>query len=245
MRLAAADPSNTQWQRDLSVSHNKLGDLAVAAGDLTAARTAYQAGLDHPYAAGRRRPQQHRVAARPVGQPQQARRPRGRGRGPDRGPHRLPGRPRHPYAAGRRRPQQHPVAARPVGQPRQARRPRGRGRGPDRGPHRLPGRPRHPRGWPPPTPATPSGSATCRSATNKLGDLAVAAGDLTAARTAYQAGLDIATRLAAADPSNTQWQRDLSISHNKLGDLDGPGPDPVTEESAADDEPRETEPGGS
>ena len=37
-RLAAADPANTEWQRDLSVSHNKLGDVAVAAGDLTAAR---------------------------------------------------------------------------------------------------------------------------------------------------------------------------------------------------------------
>ena len=43
---AAADPANTEWQRDLSVSHNKLGDLAIAAGDLTAARTAYHAGLD-------------------------------------------------------------------------------------------------------------------------------------------------------------------------------------------------------
>jgi hypothetical protein len=31
---AAADPANTQWQRDLSVSHEKLDDLAVAAGDL-------------------------------------------------------------------------------------------------------------------------------------------------------------------------------------------------------------------
>ena len=36
----------TRWQRDLSVSHNKIGDLAAAQGDLTAARTAYQAGLD-------------------------------------------------------------------------------------------------------------------------------------------------------------------------------------------------------
>ena len=43
---AAADPANTQWQRDLSVSHNKLGDVGVAAGDLAAARTGYQAGLD-------------------------------------------------------------------------------------------------------------------------------------------------------------------------------------------------------
>ena len=54
---------------------------------------------------------------------------------------------------------------------------------------------------------------------NKLGDIAVAAGDLTTARTSYQAGLDIAQRLAAADPANTQWQRDLSVSHNKLGDI--------------------------
>ena len=49
--------------------------------------------------------------------------------------------------------------------------------------------------------------------------MAAAAGDLTAARTAYQASQDIATRLAAADPANTQWQRDLSVSHHKLGDV--------------------------
>ena len=49
--------------------------------------------------------------------------------------------------------------------------------------------------------------------------MAIAAGDLAAARTAYQASLDIAERLAAADPANTEWQRDLSVSHNKLGDV--------------------------
>ena len=43
---AAADPTNTQWQRDLSVSHDRLGDLARARGDLTSAATHYQAGLD-------------------------------------------------------------------------------------------------------------------------------------------------------------------------------------------------------
>ena len=119
---AAADPANTQWQRDLSVSHNKLGDVAVAAGDLTAARTAYQASLDIADTAGRRRPRQHRMAAGPVGQPQQAGGCGDRGRGPDRRPHRLPGQPGHP-----------------------------------------------PRGWPPPTPPTPAGSATCRSATTSWG----------------------------------------------------------------------------
>ena len=43
---AAADPANTGWQRDLSVSHNRLGDVAVEAGDLAAATAAYQAALD-------------------------------------------------------------------------------------------------------------------------------------------------------------------------------------------------------
>jgi hypothetical protein len=49
--------------------------------------------------------------------------------------------------------------------------------------------------------------------------VAVAAGDLTAARTAHQASLDIAARLATTDPANTEWQRDLSVSHEKLGDV--------------------------
>ncbi|MGH3980352.1 MAG: hypothetical protein ACRDRZ_15330, partial [Pseudonocardiaceae bacterium] len=43
---AAADPTNTAWQRDLSVSHSKLGDLAVAAGDLATAGQRFQAALD-------------------------------------------------------------------------------------------------------------------------------------------------------------------------------------------------------
>jgi hypothetical protein len=53
----------------------------------------------------------------------------------------------------------------------------------------------------------------------KLGDVAVEAGDLAAARAAHQASLDIRVRLAAADPANTSWQRDLSVSHNRLGDV--------------------------
>ncbi len=44
--------------------------------------------------------------------------------------------------------------------------------------------------------------------------MARAVGDLAAAHTAYQASLDITERLATADPANTEWQRDLSISHN-------------------------------
>ncbi len=43
--LAAADPHNAEWQRDLSVSWNKVGDVRVARGDLEGAREAYEAAL--------------------------------------------------------------------------------------------------------------------------------------------------------------------------------------------------------
>ena len=45
LRRTDADPGNAGWQRDLSVSHEKIGNLAMAAGDLTAARDAYTAAL--------------------------------------------------------------------------------------------------------------------------------------------------------------------------------------------------------
>ncbi len=170
-RLAAADPANTEWQRDLSISHERLGDVAVAAGDLAAARAAYQAGLDIARAAGRCRPGQHRMAARPVHQPRTA---GGRGGG---------------------------------------------GRGPGRGPGRLPGRAGYPERLAAADPANTGWQRDLSVSHEKLGDVAAAAGDLTAARTAYQASLDIAERLAAANPANTGWQRDLSVSHNKLGDV--------------------------
>jgi tetratricopeptide (TPR) repeat protein len=44
-RLAEADPGNAGWQRDLSVSHNKIGDVQRAQGDLAAALRSYQASL--------------------------------------------------------------------------------------------------------------------------------------------------------------------------------------------------------
>ena len=60
---------------------------------------------------------------------------------------------------------------------------------------------------------------TLGTAWTDLGDVRVAQGDLAAALEAYQKGLDIATRLVAGDAHNSQWQRDLSISHNKIGDV--------------------------
>ena len=43
--LARRDPGNTEWQRDLSVSHNKIGDVLVAAGEREGALNSYRAGL--------------------------------------------------------------------------------------------------------------------------------------------------------------------------------------------------------
>jgi tetratricopeptide (TPR) repeat protein len=44
-RLAKADPSNAGWQRDLSVSYEKVGDVLVAQGNLPEALTAYRDSL--------------------------------------------------------------------------------------------------------------------------------------------------------------------------------------------------------
>ena len=40
-----ADASNTQWQRDLSVSHDKIGDVLEAQGDGPGAVAAYRKSL--------------------------------------------------------------------------------------------------------------------------------------------------------------------------------------------------------
>jgi hypothetical protein len=47
----------------------------------------------------------------------------------------------------------------------------------------------------------------------------VAQGNLPEALKSYQADLAIADRLAKADPGNAGWQRDLSVSYNKIGDV--------------------------
>jgi hypothetical protein len=45
----------------------------------------------------------------------------------------------------------------------------------------------------------------------------VAQGELAEALASYEAGLAIRERLAAQDPGNAQWQRDLIVSGVKLG----------------------------
>ena len=54
---------------------------------------------------------------------------------------------------------------------------------------------------------------------NKLGDLAIAEGNLSEASRLYTDGLKVRQRLADSDPTNASWQRDLSVSLDRLGDL--------------------------
>ncbi|MEO1650984.1 MAG: tetratricopeptide repeat protein, partial [Pseudomonadota bacterium] len=44
--LAQADPGNAGWQRDLSVSYERIGDVYGAQGNLNQALDAFNAGLD-------------------------------------------------------------------------------------------------------------------------------------------------------------------------------------------------------
>jgi tetratricopeptide (TPR) repeat protein len=53
----------------------------------------------------------------------------------------------------------------------------------------------------------------------KIGDVLVAQGDLPGALTAYRTGLGIRQTLTALDAGNTQWQRDLSVSHENIGNV--------------------------
>ena len=52
-----------------------------------------------------------------------------------------------------------------------------------------------------------------------LGDLFVTTGNLNQADEAYRQARTIADRLAKADPGNAGWQRDLSVSYDKIGDV--------------------------
>jgi tetratricopeptide (TPR) repeat protein len=45
-KLAAIDPTDSQWQCDLAVSHERLGDWQTVQGDLSAALKHYQIGLE-------------------------------------------------------------------------------------------------------------------------------------------------------------------------------------------------------
>ncbi|NQU55649.1 MAG: tetratricopeptide repeat protein [Rhodospirillales bacterium] len=56
-------------------------------------------------------------------------------------------------------------------------------------------------------------------ADNEYGDVLVAAGDLTGARSRFEDGLKVAERLAEHNPGSAEAQRDVSVSLNKLGNV--------------------------
>ena len=169
-RLADQDPTNTSAQRDLGISHDRLGDIALQAGD-TRRATHYQAALTSPAPRRARRHGQHRPT-RPQRQPQQARRLRAANRRQPPPASALQDRLRHPSAPRRPRPRQRQRPARPQRQPQ-------------------------------------------RSSVTSRGEPATARPPpvTTPARARHR------QRLADQDPTNATAQRDLSVGHNKLGDL--------------------------
>ena len=52
-----------------------------------------------------------------------------------------------------------------------------------------------------------------------VGDVLMAQGNLAEALKSYQDGLTVADRLAKSNPENDSWQRDVSISYKKIGDV--------------------------
>jgi tetratricopeptide (TPR) repeat protein len=52
-----------------------------------------------------------------------------------------------------------------------------------------------------------------------LGDMSIAIGQLAQARTAFGRAFAIPERFVQADASNAGWQRDLSVSYNRIGDV--------------------------
>jgi tetratricopeptide (TPR) repeat protein len=216
---AASDPANGEWQRDLSVSYNFLGNVALAAGDLGGARAAYQASLDNatrlavsdPTNAGWQRDLSvsHNflgdvalaagdlAAARAAYQTSLDIRARLATTDPANMQWQRDLSVDHDnlgdvaVAAGDlSSARAHYQASLDIRVLLAA--------------------------------ADPANTGWQRDLSvshDYLGNVAVAAGDLAAARASYQASMDIAARLAAADPANSVWQRDLSVGHDNLGDM--------------------------
>ena len=73
-RLAKSDPGNAGWQRDLSVSYDKVGDVQVAQGDLAGALKSYRDSLAIRDRLAKSDPGNAGLAARSVGVVRQDRR---------------------------------------------------------------------------------------------------------------------------------------------------------------------------
>ena len=68
-------------------------------------------------------------------------------------------------------------------------------------------------------PDNPTGCATCRSASTRVGDVLAGRGEAARRLQHYTRALHIAERSAGTDPDNTDWQRNLSIRLERVGDV--------------------------
>src|SRR5450755_2721189 len=216
---AAADPANTQWQYDLSISHERLGDAARAAGDLTAARAAYQATREIAAklaAADPANTQWQRelsISHYKLGNVAVAAGDLTAARTAYQADLDIAAR---LAAADPANPQwQHDlsVSHNNLGNVAMAAGDLTAARAAYQAYQDIAER------LATADPANTEWQRDLSISHIKLGDVVRAAGDLTAARAAYQTGLDIAERLATADPANTQWQRDLQRAHERINDL--------------------------
>ena len=113
--LLAENPGNSDYQRQASVSDEKMGDVQVATGHLADALASYRESSRHQRPARNIQSRQYRLAERSVRVVRQSRRSAG-GAGPShRGAQDLSRRLRHPGTTGEIRSRQFRLAARPVG----------------------------------------------------------------------------------------------------------------------------------
>jgi hypothetical protein len=227
-RVINGDPSNTEWQRDLSVSHNKIGDVLVAHGDGSGALAAYRKSLEIAEALVGREPANTEwqrdlsVSHDGIGGVLVA---QGDGPGAMAAYRKsleireaLAG--RDPANTGWQRDLS--LSHNRIGDVLVT-----QGDGPEAlAAYRksleigeaLVGR----------DPAKTEWQRDLSVSHERIGNVLVAQGDGPGALAAYHKSLAIAEVLARRDPANTEWQRDLSLSHIKIGVVlvtlgDGPG----------------------
>ena len=218
--LSAADPGNTEWRRDLSISHNRIGDVLVAAGRREEALAAYRRSLaiaETLAAADPGNTEWQRdltISHDRIGEVLVA-----------------AGRREEALAAYRRSLAiAETLAAADPGNT-QWQRDLSISHDKDRQRAGGAGRAGGGAGGLPPEPRDPRDARRRRSRQHRVAARSVASattGSATCwwrrasaaeAHAAYRRSLAIRETLAAADPGNTQWQRDLSISHIKIGDV--------------------------
>ena len=211
-------PAIHEWQRDLSVSLRKIGDVLLAQGKLDEALKAYRDSLAIRERLAAADPSNTAVAARSVGVLRQDRRRAGGAGEARRGAQGLPRRPRH-HASGwppptPATPRGSTICQRPTTRSATCWWRRGKLEEALRAyrdrlaiSERLVAA----------DPSNAGGSTICRCPTTALATCSWRWASLRKRSNPIRDGLAIRERLAAADPGNIQWQLDLSASYGRVG----------------------------